>query len=61
LTTFQTVWPTSPIPMAEPMASTTGPLSTSSARITAANRTPIRVISSCSGLSFQILRPSGVS
>ena len=43
------------------MASTTGPLSTSVARMTAANRMPTSVTSNCSGLSFQILRPSGVS
>jgi hypothetical protein len=61
LTTFQTVVAVSPRPMACPIASTTGPLSTSIETMTAANRMPINVTSSWSGLSFQILRPSGVS
>ena len=61
LAQLQIVSTTSGRRRAWPMASTTGPLSTSMATTSAANSTPIRVISSCSGLSFQTLRPSGVS
>jgi hypothetical protein len=61
LAMFQIVRTVSFRPSPRPMASTIGPLRTTIATMTAAKRTPIRVTSSWSGLSFQILRPSGVS
>ncbi len=58
---FQTVCAVEPIPSGPATALTTGPVSTS-AISTAASRTIItNVTRSCSGLSFQNGRPSGVS